>query len=565
EKEKVDKQICELKVISDYSYKSGRCKKSIQIWLDGEMFFEIETKEIKDHKILEKLVNNSTMVGYLQTPQNEFNLKPNINLNVLNKILIDCYLNFEQINSKLFEEIRNNISLIKNGTDQANIFNLHRLRGEKSCPTKNDVLSLLNDIEKMSKFNPFIIDKKDEFYVKIECYLIQETLIQQLKRVLSLIVKYKSLDLDNDKEERERMLENIIKNILMQRSYKDKENSIYQLNMGEGKTSVILVILSQMLANGKSSARINCLEPLIGVMQELLRNKFSGSLQKKIYVRPFSRGVLFSRENVEKIREMLNDCKNGKHILLVTPGQRLCFQLKKQEMFLEYPQSKDADDSFDWEKHDVGKNGNHTKHYEKKLTGNAHTLAGEGETRGFSGTDDRNDTIPESVIPKRLPSQEGTNGKMLHTLSRTVNKYVIKKRFLEYQKKIKDIPVQSLIIPCISSVSDSIEDLYAKTPQERNSRDILNQIMGAYSNNFYPNLTKELTTLNENHPFDNKGPIKQIPITEEVNWAFDSVFEQNFIEKGLKGEDNYPKLKQLNKCFDYTNIDDFKHLKSEMS
>ncbi|CAF4625222.1 unnamed protein product, partial [Didymodactylos carnosus] len=172
---------------------------------------------------------------------------------------------------------------------------------------------------KMSKFNPFIIDKKDEFYVKIECYLIQETLIQQLKRVLSLIVKYKSLDLDNDKEERERMLENIIKNILMQRSYKDKENSIYQLNMGEGKTSVILVILSQMLASGKSSARINCLEPLIGVMQELLRNKFSGSLQKKIYVRPFSRGVLFSRENVEKIREMLNDCKNGKHILLVTP------------------------------------------------------------------------------------------------------------------------------------------------------------------------------------------------------------------------------------------------------
>ncbi|CAF1620653.1 unnamed protein product, partial [Didymodactylos carnosus] len=107
--------------------------------------------------------------------------------------------------------------------------------------------------------------------------------------------------------------------------------------------------------------------------------------------------------------------------------QRLCFQLKKQEMFLEYPQSKDADDSFDWEKHDVGKNGNHTKHYEKKLTGNAHTLAGEGETRGFSGTDDRNDTIPESVIPKRLPSQEGTNGKMLHTLSRTVNsKYKIK-------------------------------------------------------------------------------------------------------------------------------------------
>ncbi|CAF4456495.1 unnamed protein product [Rotaria sp. Silwood2] len=61
------------------------------------------------------------------------------------------------------------------------------------------------------------------------------------------------------------------------------------------------------------------------------------------------------------------------------------------------------------------------KHYKKKLTGNAHTLAGEGETKGFSGTDDRNDTMPESVVPERLSSQSGTNGKMLHILSREIN------------------------------------------------------------------------------------------------------------------------------------------------
>ncbi|CAF1297009.1 unnamed protein product [Rotaria sp. Silwood1] len=57
----------------------------------------------------------------------------------------------------------------------------------------------------------------------------------------------------------------------------------------------------------------------------------------------------------------------------------------------------------------------------KKLTGNAHTLAGKGRTKGFSGTDDRNDTMPESVIPERLPSQKGINGKMLHILSRKIN------------------------------------------------------------------------------------------------------------------------------------------------
>ncbi|CAF1307775.1 unnamed protein product, partial [Rotaria sp. Silwood1] len=138
---------------------------------------------------------------------------------------------------------------------------------------------------------------------------------------------------------------------LIETMMKDEVNSIYQLNMGEGKTSVILILLSDILADGKQIVRINCLESLMGVMQELLRNKFRGLLKKKIFVMPFSRGVVFSIENLEKIKEMLTECQNEKHILLVTPEQRLCFQLKKQEMFLEYLQSKDADDCFDWEEH----------------------------------------------------------------------------------------------------------------------------------------------------------------------------------------------------------------------
>ncbi|CAF2921607.1 unnamed protein product [Rotaria sp. Silwood2] len=132
---------------------------------------------------------------------------------------------------------------------------------------------------------------------------------------------------------------------------KEEDNSIYQLNMGEGKTSIILIIFSEMIADGKQVVRINCLESLMGVTQELLRNKFSGLFQKKIYVMPFSRRVMFSKENLERIKEMLTECQNGKHILLVTSEQCFCFQLKKHEMFLEYLKSKDADDFFDWDEH----------------------------------------------------------------------------------------------------------------------------------------------------------------------------------------------------------------------
>lgn len=69
---------------------------------------------------------------------------------------------------------------------------------------------------------------------------------------------------------------------------------------------------------------------------------------------------------------------------------------------------------------------NDIKHCENKLTVNAHTLA---ETRGFSGTDDRNDMTPESIVPKRVPFQEETNGMMLHILSREANKTYESKRY----------------------------------------------------------------------------------------------------------------------------------------
>ena len=62
------------------------------------------------------------------------------------------------------------------------------------------------------------------------------------------------------------------------------------------------------------------------------------------------------------------------------------------------------------------------KQFKKKLTGNAHNLSGEGEIKGFSGTDDRNDTMPDSIVPKRLPAQQSTNGKMIHIICRNINR-----------------------------------------------------------------------------------------------------------------------------------------------
>ncbi|CAF4497646.1 unnamed protein product, partial [Rotaria sp. Silwood2] len=266
----------------------------------GQQLSVIETKDIEDDKILGKLTSNSTVVGYLQTPRNEIHLETGYDINRIADVLLKYYLEYEKTNAELLEEIRRNISLITNASESANIFVFHRIMREKPVPIKKEILCLLKDIDKIEDWNPFIMNHKDKFYEKIECYLVQEVLIQQIKRVTLMISKYKSLDSINDKDERDRILENIFTNILMERSYdkkvypswllvetennllirstqysliktmmEEKDNSIYQLNMGEGKTSVILIILSEMLANGEQIARINCLESLMGVMQEL--------------------------------------------------------------------------------------------------------------------------------------------------------------------------------------------------------------------------------------------------------------------------------------------------------
>ncbi|CAF1375327.1 unnamed protein product [Adineta ricciae] len=374
--EKLDNTVFELKQIEEYTYRNDKYKKQFQFWLNQDKFYEIEINQ----EISEESITNSTIIGYLQTPQKKIHLKSEYNFDNIVRILIEYYFDFDRTNENLFKEIyQNMIPVIEYEFDEINLFVLRLIIGEERNPSRKEILSLLKNIDQFSEFNPFILNQKEIFYEKIKIYSIQQTLIQQIRRVLLLVYQYKSLDLENNYEEKERILENILTNLLMKRSYneniypswllfeiennllirntqftliqtmiEEKENSIYQLNMGEGKTSVILIILSEILANTKQIVRINCLEPLIGVMYELLRNKFSRLLQKKIYMLPYSRGVLFSIENLEKIKEILIECQREKHILLVTPAQRLCFQLKKQEIILEYVQSENADDVFNW-------------------------------------------------------------------------------------------------------------------------------------------------------------------------------------------------------------------------
>ncbi|XP_047146832.1 uncharacterized protein LOC124819357 isoform X1 [Hydra vulgaris] len=115
------------------------------------------------------------------------------------------------------------------------------------------------------------------------------------------------------------------------------ENFVQQLNMGEGKTSVIVPLLAISLATSKHVVRVNVLRPLLNTNFELLSDKLGGLLNKRVYILPCSRDLNL---NPSKILRVYRKCLFGRGIMLTTPEYRLSLNLKTLEHCLK--KSRDA-------------------------------------------------------------------------------------------------------------------------------------------------------------------------------------------------------------------------------
>ena len=111
-------------------------------------------------------------------------------------------------------------------------------------------------------------------------------------------------------------------------------NSIMQLNMGEGKSSVIVPIVAATLADGKMLVRVVVLKPLSTQMFQLLLTKLSGMLGRRIFHMPISRSVRLDEHKARQIRNLCEECVNSRGILLVQPEHLLSFELMGLERVL---------------------------------------------------------------------------------------------------------------------------------------------------------------------------------------------------------------------------------------
>ncbi|KXZ49831.1 hypothetical protein GPECTOR_19g282 [Gonium pectorale] len=109
--------------------------------------------------------------------------------------------------------------------------------------------------------------------------------------------------------------------------------AIAQLNMGEGKTRVILPMLLLELADGTRVVRLNLLSTLLDEAHAHFQAHLAASvLRRKVFTMPFHRDVKITAAAARAMRASLQHCKQEGGMLLVAPEHRLSLQLKCHEL-----------------------------------------------------------------------------------------------------------------------------------------------------------------------------------------------------------------------------------------
>lgn len=91
----------------------------------------------------------------------------------------------------------------------------------------------------------------------------------------------------------------------------DTKHSVMQLNMGEGKTAVIVPILAAVLADGNQACQITVLKSLFARNLKFLRQYLGGLLDRRIYTFPCRRDMKI-HQYVEQLLNLHEECKTRK-------------------------------------------------------------------------------------------------------------------------------------------------------------------------------------------------------------------------------------------------------------
>ncbi|KAF5718422.1 hypothetical protein FMUND_5281 [Fusarium mundagurra] len=111
----------------------------------------------------------------------------------------------------------------------------------------------------------------------------------------------------------------------------ENQNSVMQLNMGEGKSTVIVPIVATALGDGTKLVRVIVAKPQAKQMHQMLMSKLSGLLDRPVYLLPFSRDTQMGLQTADAIQCLMKRCTEEGGVLMVQPEHLLSFQLMEVE------------------------------------------------------------------------------------------------------------------------------------------------------------------------------------------------------------------------------------------
>ncbi|KAJ8582907.1 hypothetical protein M405DRAFT_749499, partial [Rhizopogon salebrosus TDB-379] len=94
------------------------------------------------------------------------------------------------------------------------------------------------------------------------------------------------------------------------------KNTSLQLNMGEGKSYVIVPLVAAALSDSQKLVRVIVLKSLSAQMFQLLVERLSGLAQRRIFCVPFSRSLSVNSSKVQMYRDLMQECMDTRGILL---------------------------------------------------------------------------------------------------------------------------------------------------------------------------------------------------------------------------------------------------------
>jgi len=241
--------------------------------------------------------------------------------------------------------VRHDLLRLANSVPLCTLQDLGRIAGSTSVIS--DFNPLLTEASKEYLFDRILLwlqlcvfqDKMERLCAMVEhdCVRLNKALIQELQTTRGWNVKDYPSWLVFEVEGR---LQIRPEQFAVAQHLMNHPGDIMQLNMGCGKTRIILPILalhwtSERLLEDERVVRMHFLSPLFDEAFEVMHNTLCASvLSKRIYTLPFCRDVRLNATRLKTIERLIADSRNECGVFLVKPEHRLSLELKQKELYL---------------------------------------------------------------------------------------------------------------------------------------------------------------------------------------------------------------------------------------